>query len=350
MQNGLYEEGWLELSNRFSMNLTKVLFVAFIFLFALSFAAAAAAAETETPAKPAATQSKGRASPLLQVVLYGGLLLGACFGLVVVYPKSGAMAWIMTKLPTLYFKVPQEVSDNIKQSHPYQTFKWFYVSYKGYSLIFEGGVAFAVGVFLFAKNLRPLAMHCAYPVLEYGILTLLFVSIDISSYPRWKMSILIEEGRNVSKTVNISDHMLHMAMVIFAFARVVLKEFHSLNNDIRASSLNRVQRVFLLLWNSVALLALILHVVMLYYTISWHHPVVDTIATSIVFIGIYLPITTIIDIAINDIILSRIVRSLPQSETEQGGATTGKLHTVSTKGRSAGKTDLEETETVKVVV
>ena len=45
MQNGLYKEGWLELSNRFSMNLTKVLFVAFIFLLTLSFAAAATEAE-----------------------------------------------------------------------------------------------------------------------------------------------------------------------------------------------------------------------------------------------------------------------------------------------------------------
>ena len=45
MQNGIHKEGWLELSNRFSMNLTKVLFVAFIFLLTLSFAAATKATE-----------------------------------------------------------------------------------------------------------------------------------------------------------------------------------------------------------------------------------------------------------------------------------------------------------------
>ena len=159
MQNGIYKEGWLEFSNRFSMNLTKVLFVTFIFLFALSFAAGTAGTETagtetagtETAecSKHAATAEKGTlivtlqsktkfqvtsnaakgqatakqadthlirsVSQLLIAVLYSVFLLYTCFGFVWVYPMSSSMVWIMIKLPRLCFEVPQEASEDIKK-------------------------------------------------------------------------------------------------------------------------------------------------------------------------------------------------------------------------------------------
>ena len=125
------------------------------------------------------------------------------------------------------------------------------------------------GVFLFAKNLRLLGMYCAYPVLEYGILAILFVGIDISSYLRWEVPVPIEEGRNVSKTVKISDLIVRTLMFMFAFAWVVLNELISLSIGIQKRSLNRVRWVFLLLWNSIALGLVILRIVMLFYTIPW---------------------------------------------------------------------------------
>ena len=55
------------------------------------------------------------------------------------------------------------------------------------------------------------------------------------------------------------------------------------------------------------------------------------------------------NIAIQEMILPRIVRSLLQPEAKPSDATAEELHTVSTFGRSAGKTDIDETETVKLV-
>ena len=384
MQNGIYKEGWLEFSNRFSMNLTKVLFVAFIFLFALSFAAATG--ETETPAGTeaatadedklketkqklpeanvlvetesetkrgtgrAATHFKERVSQLPPVVLCSVLLLWACFGLVLVCPKPSAMVWMMTKLPTLCFEVPQEASEDIKKGYLYQIFEWVYVSYKGYSLIFEVGLVFVFGVFLFAKNIRLFARYCAYPILEYGILVVLFVWIDISSYLRWEVPVPIEEGRNVSKTVKVSDYMSHVLIFGFALIRLVSSELIFLNTDFQKRSLNRVQLVFLPLWNSVASVLSVLYIVMLGPTVIYHHPFVDVIATAIVFLGIYVPISIIIDIVIKESIFTRIVRSLLQPKAKPSETTTEKLPTRSTKRRPAGKINSDETKLLKTVV
>ena len=68
MQNGIYKEGWLEFSNHFSMNLTKVLLVTFIFLPALSFAAAAEVAEREKTIETAKAKSLETKKAKLQAV------------------------------------------------------------------------------------------------------------------------------------------------------------------------------------------------------------------------------------------------------------------------------------------
>ena len=350
MQNGIYEEGWSEFSNRFSMNLTKVLFVVFIFLFALSFAAAAeeeaterekqaatagedkletrqrllkanTLAETESETKrgteKAATHFKGRVSLLVR---YGGFFLWACVGLFMVYPKSGAMAWIMRKLPTLYFEVLQEVSEDIKQSHPYQIFEWFYVSYKGYSLPFEA-LFLVSGVFLSAANRKETITVCVYLLLKHGILAILFVGINISSYLRWEVPILNEEGHNVSKTVKASDHTLRMLIFGSALLNLVGAKGIHFDPHFRSSPLNRVPWVFLPLWIGVTpWLLLALYVIMFCHTIIFHSPFVDVIATYIVFAGIYLPLLLVIEDVVRVIILPRIWDLSPDPKVVQSGA------------------------------
>ena len=341
MQNGIYEEGWSEFSNRFSMNLTKVLFLACIFLFALSFAEAAADNAEQGPGEQQlAIYSQILANPLVR---YGGLFLWTCSGLVMVYPKSGAMVWILRKYPKSDFKIPQKASENIKKGYLYQIIEWVHVSYKGYLLIFVGGLVFVFGVLHSAENHRLLGMYCAYPVLEYCILTFLFVSIDMSSYLKWEVPILNEEGRNVSKTVKISDHMLRMSTFMLAFTNVVLHELSLLNICIKGSSLGRFQWVVLLLRNSVVLGLVILHVVMLYYITPWYHPAVDVIATDIVFFGIYLPISNMIDVTIYDIILSRSLILLSDPKVKSSDATAegtfSGSNSVSSGSESKTKTD-----------
>ena len=306
MQNGIYEEGLLEFPNRFSMNLTKVLFVAFIFLFALSFAAAAVAdnAGQESGEQQLAIHSQTLAIPLVR---YGVLFLWACSGLVVVYPKSGAMAWIMTKLPALQFEVPLKASEYIKKGYLYQLFEWFYVFSKGgYSLFLEG-LFLGTGVFLSTANPQAITKGCTYIVVEYGILAILFVWIEISSYLKWEVPItFIKEGNRVSKTVKISDHVLRVYIFMFVFSRLVRRGLISLDAN-KECLLNSFQQSLFPIWRVVMVELTITYAMMLYQTIIYHHPVVDTIATIIVFIGIYAPLLLVIEDIVRVIILPRIL-------------------------------------------
>ena len=398
MQNGIYEEGWSEFSNRFSMNLTKVLFVAFIFLFALSFAAAtgetetpAGTAGTETPAggkelkvaetaeadkpkdvewelpkanapaetkretkretergtevrkvrvKKAATHFQERVSQLLPVVLYGSLLLWACSGLVVVYPKSGAMAWIMRKYPSSDFEIQGEYENLTKGGYLCPIFEWIYVFYKNYSLPFEA-LFLVSGVLLSATNREVTIKYCVVIAFSYGILAILVVGIDISSYLRWEGRTIKEKGHKRSIPVKVSDHMLRILIFLFELIVVVLKELLDLLNIcIEGSSLDRFQWVALLLWNSVAFLLSVLYVLMWNYIILWHHPFVDAVATIIVFAGIYLPLLLVIEDIVRVIILPRILE-LSLYLVKPSGAIAGETFSGSESGSSGSESKVK---------
>ena len=335
------------------MNLTKVLFVTFIFLFAFSFTVTAKGRKTNKLAvaekkaagtkTPAGTETAviPQGIDAIQLVWHWNLLLWACFGLIVVYPKSGAMVWILRKYPKSYFEVPQKASENIKKGYPYQIIEWVYVSYKGYlSLLFEA-LFLVSGVFLSQKGLKLRTAECIYIVLEYGILAVLFVRIKISSYLRWEVSTLNEGGAMVSKPVKVSDHMLRMLIFGSAFINRVHAGAIPLDLYLRNSSLNGIQWVFLLLWNSVASVLLVLYIIMLCHTVIYHHSLVDTIATAIVLIGIYVPISIIIDIAIPGIILPQILTLPPDPKVVQDGAIAKETFSKPNPGLSRSKSKKE---------
>ena len=277
------------------MNLTKVLFVAFIFLFALSFAAAA---EVEAEAENQPEERRQLAIHLkrlahLLVMCCILLVVGVCSELVLVHPKFGVMVWMTTHCPKSCFKVLQEASEDIKKEYLYQIGEWICVFYKHYSLPLE--VLLLMFGVLSAANREVIIDGCVHVLLGYGIRAILFVGIDSSSYLRWEVPIPIEDGTMVSKPVKVSDQLLRMLIFESTLIRLVSNAFMSLNTGIQTSPLNRVQWVVLTLWKGAAPVLLGLFIIMFGHTITYHHPLIDTIAAGIVFIGIYVPLLPIIE-------------------------------------------------------
>ena len=208
------------------------------------------------------------------------------------------------------------------------------VYYKGYSLPFEA-LFLVSGVFLTEKNLQLRNMYYMQIVLAYSILAVLFVRIDISSYLRWEVPILNEEGHSVSKTVKVSDHMLRMLIFGSALINLVGAEVIHFDPHLRSSSLNGIQWVFLALWTGAASVLSGLYIIMLGHTVTYHHSLVDAIATYIVLVGICAPLLFVIKDVVIGMILPRILGLLSYLVKSRGS----NPNPVSSGSESKAKTD-----------